>query len=150
MGNKKLKFYINDEKDLNEYEREHKKISYARLIKYLFSDMILCNNITKLFYSNINGEYIEVNPEFGTDYDEENEEYTEIYQYFIVNFASSCTYDFLEKYFNNNNQIILYYIDALDIYILGVDHLGTSWDYVLTDFEYTTDYEKSMQGNLYK
>ena len=32
-------------------------------------------------------------------------------------------------------EFILYYIDELDLYILGVTHLGTGWDYVLTDIE---------------
>lgn len=138
----KLKFYINNENDLNEYEKEHKKISYARLIKYLFSDMILCNDFYKA------DENFEDYIESGSYYDEETEEYKDIYQYFIVNLYSSCTYDFIKKYCNN--EIILFYSEKLDLYILGVDHLGTGWDYVLTDFEYTTEYEKSMQGNLYK
>lgn len=145
--NNNLKFYINNESELNEYERENKKISYRRLIEYLFSDMILCNDITKLFYADINGEYNEISPEIGTDYDEENGDYIDIYQYFIVDFPN-FNLDFMNKYCQN--EIILYYSELLDLYILGVDHFGTSWDYVLTDFEYTTDYENSMQGQLYK
>lgn len=139
---KKLKFYINNENELNDYEKKYKKISYKRLIDYLFSDMILCNNFDEA------DEYFTDNIESGLNYDEETGEYTEIYQYFIVDFYNSCAYDFIKKYCNN--EIILFYSEKLNLYILGVDHLGTSWDYVLTDFEYTTDYEKSMQGNLYK
>ena len=145
---KKLKFYINDESKLNEYEKENKKISYKTLVEYLFNDnLIICNNITKLFYANINNEYVEPMLEVGKDYDEESGDYTEIYQHFIVDFPD-FNLDFMKKYCQN--EIILYYIDFLDVYILGVDHLGTSWDYVLTDFEYTTDYKNSMQGQLYK
>lgn len=143
----KLKFYIKDENELNEYEKKNKKISYKRLIDYLFTDLILCNDITKLFYADINGEYNEILPEIGADYNSESDEYTEIYQYFIVDFLS-FNYDFMKKYCND--EIILYYSDLLDLYILGVDHFGTSWDYVLTGFEYTTDYGESMQGQLYK
>jgi len=144
---KKLKFYINDESKLNEYEKENKKISYRTLCEYLFTDMILCNDITKLFFADINGKYQEVETEIGTDYDEESDDYIDIYQYFIVDFEN-FNLDFMQKYCQN--EIILYYIDELDLYILGVDHFGTSWSYVLTDFEYTTDYENSMQGQLYK
>jgi len=143
----KLKFYIKNENELNEYERENKRISYKRLINYLFTDLILCNDIEKLFNAEINGEYNEILPEIGADYDSERDEYAEIYQYFIVDFPA-FNYDFMKKYCND--EIILYYSDLLDLYILGVDHLGTSWDYVLTGFEYTTDYENSMQGQLYK
>lgn len=144
----KLKFYVSNESELNEEEKRSGKISYSRLIKYLFSDMILCNNITKTFYNNINGEYIEPFTEIGTDYDEESEDYVDIYQYYIVDYYSSCSYDFAKKYCNN--EIIVYYIESLDLNILGVTHFGTGWDYVLTDFDYTTNYEESMQNNLYK
>ena len=133
----KLKFYIN-EKKLNKYEKENKRISYKTLIDYLFNDsLILCNNITKLFYTDINGEYIEPILKVGQDYDE-NDEPQDIYQYFIVDFPN-FNLDFMKKYCQN--EIILYYIDFLDCYILGVDHFGTGWDYVLTDFEYITKYE---------
>lgn len=143
----KLKFYINDKSKLNEYEKKYKKISYRKLIEYLFTDVILCNDITKLFYSNINGEYIEPEIEIGTDYNSDEDYYYDIYQYFIVDFPN-FNLDFMKKYCQN--EIILYYIEKLDLYILGVDHFGTSWDYVLTDFEYTTEYKGSMQDELYK
>lgn len=146
MKEKKFKFYVNNESKLNEYEREHKKISYATLINYLFSDLILCNNISSVLMEV--GEYLEENQESGNYYDDETGDYNEIYQFFIVNFNSSCSYDFLKKYCND--EIILFYSEKLDTYILGVDHFGTAWDYVLTDFEYTTDYENSMQNILYK
>lgn len=139
---KKLKFYINDESKLNEYEREHKKISYKTLINYLFNDnLILCNDIEKLFYTTADNNFIEPIPEVGEDHNED------IYQYFIVDFPN-FNLDFMRKYCQND--IILYYIDFLGIYVLGVNHLGTSWDYVLTDIEYTTKYENSMQDLLYK
>lgn len=138
---KKLKFYINDESKLNEYEKKQGKISYKTLVRYLFTDMILCNNIEKvdnyLFDSVVCGEI----------YDEECGEYTEIYQYFIVDFPNFAL-DFIEKYCKK--EVLLFYSDLLDLYILGVDHFGTGWDYVLTDFEYTTTYEGSMQYNLYR
>ena len=138
-----LKFYVSNMEDLNEYEREHNKISYKRLVDRFFTDMILCNDITKLFYNEIGGEYCEPTLELGTNYNEENDEYFEIYQYFIVDF-SNYTYSLFEKYREQlGNELILYYIDELDIYILGVTHFGTGWDYVLTDFEPTTDYNKA-------
>lgn len=55
---------------------------------------------------------------------EENDS-PEIFQYFIV---SSNAVDILAY----NNEIV-FYCEALDMYIWGVTHWGTSWDYVLTD-----------------
>lgn len=51
----------------------------------------------------------------------------EIMQYYIV---SKNALEILAL----NNEIV-YYIEALDLYIWGVTHWGTSWDYVLTDIK---------------
>lgn len=110
------------EKDLNEYEKEHKKISYKRLLERLdiYNNMVLCNEITK---------FHELELVTGSDYDEETEEYTEIYQYFICDISSWA----LEKIENEySDELIIYWCEDLQVYVLGVDHLGTSWDYVLT------------------
>lgn len=55
----------------------------------------------------------------------ELEEFPEIYQYYIV---SDNAVDILEE----AHQIV-FYNDDLDMYVWGVTHYGTSWDYVLTD-----------------
>lgn len=138
-----LKMYVKME-DLNEYERKHNKISFKRLIDKLFTDMVLCNNITKLFYSEIGGKYTEPEIEIGTDYDEETEEQIDIYQYFIVDF-SNWTYELMTKYSEQfGKEFILYYIEELGLYILGVTHFGTGWDYVLTDIEPSEDVENTQ------
>lgn len=137
-----LKMYVKKE-DLNEYEKEHNKISFKRLINKLFTDLILCNDITKLFYNEIGGKYCE--PEFiiGNDYDEENEIQVDVYQYFVVDF-NSYTYSLFEQYAEQlGNEFILYYIEELDLYILGVTHFGTGWNYVLTDIEPTENINES-------
>lgn len=51
----------------------------------------------------------------------------EIMQYYIV---SDNAVDILAL----NNEIV-YYIDTLDLYVWGVTHWGTSWDYVLTNIK---------------
>lgn len=139
---KKLKMYVNT-KDLNEYEKQHNKISYKRLVNRLFTDMILCNDITKLFYNEIGGKYTEPEVEIGYECDE-NDEYIDIYQYFIVDF-NDYTYEYiLKKYAKQlGEEFILYYIEELGLYILGVTHFGTGWDYVLTDIEPTDNINES-------
>lgn len=52
----------------------------------------------------------------------------EIFQYYIVSDAGA---DILKRETNE----ILFYNDELDMYIWGVTHWGTSWDYVLTDIK---------------
>ena len=134
-------------------------------------DAILVNDITKLFYSTLNGQFIE--PEqingFIDNTDEidakreqiETLEYTrdnsddeeqvayieeqiaaieeqieelereqenepEIYQYYIVTDRGA---NIIQEFTNDP----VFYIEYLDLYIWGVCHWGTGWDYVLTD-----------------
>ena len=56
---------------------------------------------------------------------ESEERPNEIYQYYIV---SDNGARILEEY----NEIV-FYCEAVDMYIWGVTHYGTSWSYVLTD-----------------
>lgn len=57
---------------------------------------------------------------------EHEEDDREIFQYYIVDDNGA---DILKRETNE----ILFYNDELDMYIWGVTHWGTSWDYVLTD-----------------
>lgn len=147
---------------ISEYGLQYGYLDYATLSKAF--DAVLCNDITKLFYSTVNDEYNEVEQINGyiDNYDEieelndkisdlmldnENDEHAaeieelqnkideleqeqeyqpEIYQYYIV---SEQGKRIIEEFTNDP----LFYIPVLDIYVWGVTHWGTSWDYVLTD-----------------
>jgi hypothetical protein len=126
-----MKMYVNME-NLNEYEKEHNKISYKTLVERYFDNMILCNNIAN------NYEDLEVIA--GSDYDEEEDTYKDIYQYFIVD---GC-FDEEDLQKVGEELGVVYYNSNLDLYILGVDHFGTSWDYVLTDIEPTENLNESL------
>ena len=56
----------------------------------------------------------------------EDAHYEEIFQYFII---SDNGAEILKDYTNE----IVFYNETLDMYVWGVTHCGTSWDYVLTD-----------------
>lgn len=147
---------------ISEYGLQNGYLDYATLAKAF--DAVRVNDITKLFYADINGEYCEpeqingyidnseeieeLNDRISELMDEnedesktaeieelreqinelEREQYDqpEIYQYYII---SANGADILQEYTNDP----VYYIDTLDIYVWGVTHWGTSWDYVLTD-----------------
>lgn len=111
--------YIN-EKDLNAYEKDNKRLSYANLF-YDDDALILCNNIAY--------DYEDLELVNGDNYDEEYDEYLEdIYQYYIIDYNTA------QRLIDETNEII-YYHNRLDIYILGVTHFGTNWGYILTEFE---------------
>ena len=133
MKEKVIKMYVKRE-DLNEYEREHNKISYRRLINRISNDDIwLFNNAPKL--ANYDFEF-----EINSDYDEETGEYIDIYQYSLIainNYMLEKLKDLKIK------DLIIAWSETLEEYVLMVEHFGTSWDYVLTDIEPTEDYEKA-------
>lgn len=162
---------------ISEYGLDNKRLDYGTLAKAF--DAVRVNDITKLFYSSVNGDYVE--PEQINGYidntdkieelqeqidnlldqyrEEENDikaaeimadidsleeqmkelEYEqdqqqEIYQYFII---SSWAADVISEFTNDP----VFYIDYLDMYIWGITHWGTSWDYVLTDVKIVLDEE---------
>ena len=64
--------------------------------------------------------------------EEEQDEQPEIFQYFIISDQGARI---LEEYTNE----IIFYNEDLDLYVWGVTHCGTSWDYVLTDIKIERD-----------
>lgn len=86
-----------------------KKISYAELVKN--ENLILCNNITNL----------ELELYCGNDYDEEDDYYYDIYQYYLIDQSFA-------EYLARATDEIVYYCDELDLYVWGVAHFGTPWN----------------------
>ena len=64
----------------------------------------------------------------GCEYDEEAEEFHEIFQYYIISAQGASILEEL------TDEIVFYNFE-LDLYVWGVTHFGTSWDYVLTDIK---------------
>lgn len=58
---------------------------------------------------------------------ESEQDYQEVYQWFIVD-------DWGARLLQEINEIV-YYNEKLDMYLWGVQHYGTSWDYVLTNIK---------------
>lgn len=123
-----MKKYVSKLEDLNEYERKYNKISYERLIKRI-GNVWLFNKAYEL--SDYEFELV-----LGDIYDEENDEYKDIYQYYLID-IDEYTLELLQK--ANCEDLIIAWSEKLEEYILCVDHFGTSWDYVLTSIEPTTN-----------
>lgn len=111
--------------EISAYGQEHGFLDYATFAKAF--DAVMNNNIIGMF-----DDWQLVN---GSDYDEENDEYTEVFQWFIV---SDNGAQMIQDYTNE----ILFYNEELDIYLWGVTHWGTSWDYVLMDIPCNCGYEE--------
>ena len=94
-------------------------VDYGTLAKSF--DCILNNDI--IFKTTNIGYWDIVN---GSEYDEETDTYTEIFQYYIISAAGA---EILQEYTDE----IVFCNGTLDLYVWGVTHYGTAWDYVLTD-----------------
>jgi hypothetical protein len=95
--------------------------NYGVAVNWLGNNLILCNEIVNVDFSMLE------NCRFSL-YDEETETQTEIFQWYVTD-CSSRDVEFLEKSFG----LLFTYSDKLDVYVLCVDHCGTSWDYVECD-----------------
>lgn len=124
-----MKILVN-KKDLNGEELKTGRISYQRAIERFVGNIVLCNNIANIDYdifSNI------INDNYYNEDDEDYKEYedNEYYQYYL------CNLNEYEKDELKKSNIIISYSDVLDCDVLMVDHYGTSWDYVMTNIEWT-------------
>ena len=144
-------FYGNE---ISQYGLENGYVDFATLAKSF--DCVLCNNIASRIYETMeqvggfidNSEEIEelekqiyegeesgsISQEEIDDIQEEidelqneQDEIPEVYQWYIVSDNAKSILEDAEQ--------IVYYDDELDIYVWGVTHSGTSWDYVLTSIK---------------
>lgn len=127
------------------YAIENGYLDYATLAKAF--DAVLANDIIsktydvlgcweiyngdECYYTNDNGDEISVD-----EYWENggNENYLEFYQYYII---SDNGAQILSDWTNET----VWYNETLDLYVWGVTHWGTSWDYVLTNIKLNGGYD---------
>ena len=98
------------------------KLSYGAMVKAMTDDCLVLNN--NLIGVNIDSWEVKN----GSDYDEETDEYDEVFQYFIIDSNAA-------EAFERFTDELVYYNSELDLYLLGVTHFGTSWDYVASGYE---------------
>ena len=112
--------------EISEYGQQNGYLDYRTLAKAF--DCVLNNEIINFDVDNwdlISGDY----------YDEETDEYNEIFQYYIV---SDNGAEILQEI----NEIV-FYNSNLDMYVWGVTHWGTPWDYVLTNVKCNCGYDET-------
>lgn len=117
--------------EISNYGKEHGFLDYDTFSRAF--DHVLNNSIFEL------GQGIGYGWELvnGLDFDYEEEEIIEepeVFQWYVVSDSGA---QIIQDYTNE----ILYYHDELDIYLWGVTHWGTGWDYVLTDIPCNCGYD---------
>lgn len=157
---KEKKYYYGN--TISEYGLQNGRVDYATLAKAF--DAVLNNDIMNLTYDigsweQVNGivdnsEEIEELEEKRDELEEENEnnpsqiieneineineqieeleseqcDDPEVFQWFIIS-------DWGARLLQQETSEIVYYNETLDMYLWGVTHCGTSWDYVLTSIK---------------
>ena len=103
---------------VSDYGMENGYVDYRTLAKAF--DCVLNNNIMQcgIGYWDLFS---------GVDYDDETDEPIEFYQFYIVSDPGA-------KALAEANETV-WYNEDLDMYVWGVTHWGTSWDYVLTNIK---------------
>ena len=111
---------------VSDYGLENGYVDYSTLAKSF--DAVLNNDImAKIGFENF--ELVN-----GSDYNEEEDEYEEIFQYYII---SDAGLQILQDYTDE----IVYRSEDYDLNIWCVTHYGTSWTHVLTDIKIETEAE---------
>lgn len=103
---------------VSDYGLENGYLDYLTLSK-IVGDCILANEL--LEYAGYENWDL-----YSGDCADDN--YFEVFQYYIITESGA---KFLEEYTDE----LVYYHYKLDMYLWGITHFGTSWDYVLTDVE---------------
>ena len=116
--------------EISRYGQECGYVDYATLSRAF--DAVLNNTIWEKGWQLGEWEMVNGWPEEDDGYDQE------VYQWYIVSDGGA---ELLQAWTDE----ALYYHEELDIYLWGVTHWGTSWDYVLTDIRCNAGYEE-MEG----
>ena len=105
---------------VSDYALEHGYLDYLTLSK-IVGDCVLNNYIFEhVGYENWELENGEEEAEDGY--------YNEVYQYYIISDGGA-------RILKDISNELVYYNEGLDMYLWGITHFGTSWDYVLTDIK---------------
>ena len=126
--------------------------NYSVAVNWLHNDFILCNNIPEIdpsVFDNMRFSLYRDDDDQDDDednYDDEKDTPSyelhhpdcdrEIFQWYLTN-CSDEDVAFLEEHFG----LLFTYSDTLELYVLCVDHFGTSWSYVHCD----TDLENAIR-----
>ena len=105
---------------VSEYGIKNGRVDYGTFAKAF--DAVLNNEIIRNTFDI--GVWEQIN---GTN-ECDDDEYEEIFQYYIVSETGADTI----RYWTDDP---LFYSEPLDMYVWGVTHFGTGWDYVLTEIE---------------
>ena len=105
--------------EVSEMARKKSRLDYATMAKWCADGAMVFLNVSPWKMAE---DWEKQNDEE----EEENDE--EVFQWFIID-------DDAAEFFMRFTNEPIYYSDSLDMYLLGVTHLGTAWSYVMTEWK---------------
>lgn len=102
---------------------KEERTSYADMVSFCSENMILNNQIIGKY----NEHYCDIEVYCGSDFDED-EEPKEFFQFYII---SESDAERFEEYTNET----VYYLPEFEMYVLAVDHWGTPWSGVSSNWK---------------
>lgn len=105
---------------VSRYGLENGYLDYMTL-SFIVGDCILNNDI----FEHAGYENWDL---YSGEVEDEDGDYYEVYQYYIITEGGA-------RFLEENTDEIVYYNPDLNMYLWGITHFGTSWDYVLTDIK---------------
>lgn len=129
----------NKDERIRKRELENGRITYRTLADHV-GDMVLCNDIADRYGETMelvhgcdeqfyNEDYEEITQEEAEKLEEAGQYITtepvEVYQFYIISDSGA-------ELLKDTNELV-YYDDELNLYVWGITHFGTGWDYVFTD-----------------
>lgn len=110
--------------DVSEMAREENRLDYASMVDWCTDGSMVSLHVSPWKMA----EDWERQYESDEDDEDEDDEDEEVFQCFIIS-------DDAAQFFMQFTNELIYYSEELDMYILGVTHLGTAWSYVMTEWK---------------
>ena len=128
--------YLNE---VSKYGSQKGRLDYASMVRWCTGGAMVFLTVSPWKLSEDWEKENEQDEEDSEAYEEDDEAYEEddeayeedddeVFQWFIIDGESA-------RFFVEFTNELIYYSYALDMYLLGVTHCGTAWNYVLTEWK---------------
>ena len=116
--------------DVSKMAREENRLDYASMVDWCTDGNMVFLSVSPWKMAEDWEKQTERDFDCFADAEEQDEDEAdeEVFQWFIIDENSA---EFFMRFTNEP----IYYSDSLDMYLLGVTHLGTAWSYVMTEWK---------------
>ena len=118
--------------DVSEMARKKNRLDYASMVDWCTEGHMVGLGVSPWEMTGDWEKQTERDFDCFADADEEEQDEDEadeeVFQWFIID-------DDAAEFFMRFTNELIYYSNSLDMYLLGVTHLGTAWSYVMTEWK---------------